>query len=633
MTRRQPCPVLLYSEPDTSVVFCISSGGVSGGKGTAMEEKMMCGSLENAVARLLAAFPQSLHTERVSLKEALGRITAEDFYAPIHQPPFDRSPLDGYAVRAADTILATLGTPAVLRVVGETLAGMPPARPILPGEAVRIMTGAPIPQGADCVVRQEDTDEGMDKVQVYVSHLPFQNYCHQGEDIRKGTLALPGQTRLDAAAIGVLAMLGQGEVCVLARPKVGLLTTGDELVETGQTLSAGKICNSNQYLLSARLRELDALPQVLPCRGDDVKMIGEAVNRALEDSPFLITTGGVSVGKRDLMPEVCRFLKGELLFHGIPMKPGAPALAFRHRGGLVLCLSGNPFAASATFELLACPVLQRLQGLPDWPLPRIAAILQDPFPKASPVRRFLRGCFRNGEVSLPEGGTDVHASGMLTSMLGCNCLIDIPAGSGSLSAGQRVDVIPLAPSGKAVCGPTESIRETSLRGAPPVIAVSGVKNSGKTTFLEKLLPVLRERGYHAAVIKHDGHDFTPDIPGTDSFRFSAAGAKSVAVFSSLRLMTVSETTRASVEDLVQLFKGVDVILLEGMKDSLYPKLEVIRSEVSNQSVCAPHTLLALVTDTGLDIEGVPSLNLDDIGSAASVVEQYIAAWREGGKRS
>ena len=116
-------------------------------------------------------------------------------------------------------------------------------------------------------------------------------------------------------------------------------------------------------------------------------------------------------------------------------------------------------------------------------------------------------------------------------------------------------------------------------------------------------------------------------------RFSAAGAKSVAVFSSRRLMTVSETTRASVEDLVQLFKGVDVILLEGMKDSLYPKLEVIRSEVSNQSVCAPHTLLALVTDTGLAIEDVPSLNLDDIGSAASVVEQYIAAWREGGKRS
>ncbi len=406
-----------------------------------MQQKFMCGSLEDAVTRLLAAAPCPLQAETVPLEDALGRILAKDVYASFDQPPFDRSPLDGYAVRAEDTASASRGAPAVLRVMGETLAGMPPAPPLRSGEAIRIMTGAPIPPGADCIVRQEDTDCGETQVQIFVSHQPFQNYCRQGEDIRQGTLALQRHTRIDAAAIGILAMLGRAAVPVLARSRVGLLTTGDELEEVGAARRAGKIYNSNQYLLSARLRELGAIPHVLPSQGDSLSRIGNAVDGALAQCSFLITTGGVSVGKRDLMPEVCRFLKGEPLFHGVPMKPGAPALAFRRRSGLVLCLSGNPFAAAATFELLARPVLQRLQGLPDRPLPRTTAILREPFPKASPGRRFLRAQFHEGEVRLPSGGADVHASGALFSMLGCNCLIDIPAGSPSLTEGQRIEVI------------------------------------------------------------------------------------------------------------------------------------------------------------------------------------------------
>ncbi len=161
---------------------------------------------------------------------------------------------------------------------------------------------------------------------------------------------------------------------------------------------------------------------------------------------------------------------------------------------------------------------------------------------------------------------------------------------------------------------------------PPIIAVSGVKNSGKTTFLEKLIPLLRKRGYRVAVIKHDGHDFVPDVPGTDSFRFAAAGAEGVAVFSGRRFMVTCRTGAASVETLAPLFGDVDLILVEGSKDSAYPKLEIIRGTVSNRSVCPPETLLAVVTDVDVTIKGVPSLDLNDAASALSLIERYLTAY-------
>lgn len=408
-----------------------------------MREEPTCVSLEDAVRRLLAAAPVLPEAnERIPLDEALGRRTAADIYAGFDQPPFDRSPLDGYAVRSEDLGSACREAPAVLRVVGETLAGAAaPDEPLQPGQALRIMTGAPIPPGADCVVRQEDTDGGEETVRVYVSHTAFQNYCRRGEDVRKGTRVLRRGTRLTAAALGVLAMLGQAEVSVLARPVAGVLSTGDELVEPGPALPPGKIYNSNRCLLSARLRELGAAPLALPPCPDDPAAIEQAVRGTLERCSFLITTGGVSVGKRDYMPEVCRRLGGELLFHGVPMKPGAPALAFRLPEGLILCLSGNPFAAAATFELMARPVLRRMQGLPDEPPIRTAAVLGTDFPKASPGRRFLRARFSGGTVTLPSGSPEVHSSGLLSSFLGCNCFIDLPAGTPPLRAGQTVEVV------------------------------------------------------------------------------------------------------------------------------------------------------------------------------------------------
>ena len=405
-----------------------------------MLKKAQAISLEEAVSRLLTNINPLLSTEAVPLDEALGRVAASDICAPFDQPPFARSPLDGYALRAEDTVGACTEAPAVLTVVGETFAGMPPHLPIRPGQAVRIMTGAPIPAGADCVVRQEDTNCTGDTVRVYADLDPFQNYCFQGEDIREGTCVIRRGTVLDFATIGVLALLGQARISVVPRPRIGVLATGDELTEVGLPLAPGKIYNSNQHLLCARLRELGALPIALSQCPDSPEVIARHIDETLKDCDLVITTGGVSVGERDFLPEVCRILGGKLLFHGVSMKPGSPAMAFLHRGKPVLCLSGNPFAVAATFELLARPMLAALCSCPST-LPRTTGVLQDAFSKVSKRRRFLRARMIGGKVYLPRGNAEVHSSGALCSMLNCNCMVDIPAGTPQLVPGQMVEVV------------------------------------------------------------------------------------------------------------------------------------------------------------------------------------------------
>ena len=389
-------------------------------------------SLEEAVVQMTGPL-SPLGTEILPLERTLSRTLAADVAAPLDQPPFDRSPLDGYALRSADLAGADRDHPAVLEVVDTVYAGDEARIPVGPGQAVRLMTGAMLPPGCDCVVPQEDTDRG-DPVSVFVSLKPFQNYVYQGEDYRKGTLLLEKGTRLDAAALGVLAGAGLTEAEVCRRPRVGLLTTGDEVVSPGTALPAGKIYGSNQMLLAARLAELGVETETAH-QGDDPAAVAEAMRELLEICDVLLTTGGVSVGDKDIFHQALPLLGAERIFWRVNLKPGTPAMYSLYEGKPILSLSGNPFAAFTTFELLARPLLAALTGEegPRWG----EGVLDTPFPKASPRRRFIRGRYEHGHITLPEG----HSSGMLASLVGCNCLAELPAGSPPAEAGTRVRIL------------------------------------------------------------------------------------------------------------------------------------------------------------------------------------------------
>ena len=379
-----------------------------------------------------------LGAETLPLQQGLGRPLAQDITAPQDQPPFDRSPLDGYALRAADSAGASAEHPVSLRVVDTLYAGDVARVPVGPGEAVRIMTGAMLPPGCDCVLRQEDTDLGFPVVAIRSSLNCHDNYCFRGEDYAAGTLLIPSGTHLDAAAAGLLASAGFTGVPVCRRPSVCILSTGDEVVSPStHPLPPGKIYASNGDLLLARLAELGITHTACQLLPDNPRAAADAMERGAAEYDLVLTTGGVSVGAKDIFHQALPLLGAEQVFWRVMVKPGTPVMFSRYRGKPILSLSGNPFAAAVNFELLARPILAALAGDPRL-LPRpCAAVLDSAFSKGGKIRRFLRGRYADGHITLPQG----HSSGQLASLLGCNCLVDIPAGSGPLSPGIRVDAL------------------------------------------------------------------------------------------------------------------------------------------------------------------------------------------------
>lgn len=393
--------------------------------------------LEEAQVRL-SLIEAVTETEDIRVSSALGRVCARDIYAVMDQPPFPRSPLDGYAVRSGDVREASRQKPVKLKVIGEICAGMYPEVVVGTGETVRIMTGAPIPEGADDVIMQEETDEGNDVAEMYQPALAYKNYCRVGEDVHKGVLLLERGTLIRATHIGILSSQGISAIPVFRVPVIGIMATGDELMPVGEPLLPGKIYDSNGPLLSARVTEIGLRAVSAGYVGDDAAVLAEEIKTRLSGCDALITSGGVSVGLRDCMPDVAKLLHARVLFHGINIKPGSPMLAMVVDHKPVFCLSGNPFAAAATFEVLVRPVLERMRGRKGWRPECLLGILENPFPKYSSCRRLLRARIENGKVWLPEGR---HSSGMLASMAGCNCLVDIPAGTKSLGAGAQVKAI------------------------------------------------------------------------------------------------------------------------------------------------------------------------------------------------
>lgn len=396
--------------------------------------------LEQAVEILCAAVRPLERVEQAGLLQALGRVLAQDMVSGQPNPPFDRSPVDGYACRSADLAQVSPEHPARLRVAAEVDAGGWYTGTVGPGECVRIMTGAAIPAGCDCVQWQEKTNYAEDWVEVYAPVPPHGNYCFAGEDYPAGELLLPAGTCIGAVEAGILAGLGLDQVPVRPRPRVALLTTGDEVTAPGQPLAPGRIYNQNLWLAAARLTQLGAELVCARQLPDDAAAVAQAVREAAADADLVLTTGGVSVGKKDILHEVVAQLGIEPVFWKLRMKPGSPALFWQWDGVPVLSLSGNPFGVAAHLELLVRPMLAQLTGCAALRPVRRQAVLQTAFAKASPNRRFVRGLCQDGQVTLPQG---LHASGVLSSMRDCNCLLDLPAGSPPLAPGQKVDVVML----------------------------------------------------------------------------------------------------------------------------------------------------------------------------------------------
>jgi molybdopterin molybdotransferase len=380
----------------------------------------------------------AVDTETIPLEECGGRVLGESIAAPRDVPPFARSPYDGYAFRAADSVTASREKPVTLRVLEEVAAGSLPRYPVTEGTAVRIMTGAPIPDGADAVVMFEKTCFTPETVTLYAPAKPGENVVPAGEDVRAGdTLAEAGDP-IDPGLLGSLAAQGFAALRVYRRPRVGLISTGSELVELGQPPEPGKIYNSNRYTFTALLREGGLEPVWLGSAGDRVEDIAALIRKGMRDCNGVILTGGVSVGDFDLTPAAMEACGAEILFRRVDMKPGMACCFGRAEGKLLSGLSGNPASAMTAYYAIALPALRKLCGLRKC-LPReVTVTLKSAFSKKSPVTRLLRGILdlTAGEAAMLLPGD--QGNGVLSSTVGCDVMAVVPGGSGPLEAGTKL---------------------------------------------------------------------------------------------------------------------------------------------------------------------------------------------------
>jgi len=390
-------------------------------------------SLNEAVDLVLAAV-RPVAAERVPLLEALGRTAAADVVSPEDVPSFDNSAMDGFAARGAD--LAGVARSDGLPIVVEIPAGSVAAEPLGPGDAARIMTGAPLPAGADTVVQAEHTEERDGRVFVRTAPAAGRNVRYAGEDVRRGDVVLPRGAALGPAELGLLASIGVEELAVARRPRVAILATGSELVPLGQPLGPGQIRNSNSFAAWGQTLAAGAEPVLLGIAPDDPDETRRLISRAL-DEDVTITSGGVSVGDYDFVKQIEAELGVERRFWGVATKPGKP-FAFGVRDGrLVFGAPGNPVAAMVSFELYIRPALLALQGRRDIWRPWLTAAAAEAV-KATRDRVEVRRCLlaRDGRGDWRFTTTGPQGSGILRSMVLADGLVFVPSAHGGGRAGE-----------------------------------------------------------------------------------------------------------------------------------------------------------------------------------------------------
>ncbi|HXG36650.1 MAG TPA: gephyrin-like molybdotransferase Glp [Dehalococcoidia bacterium] len=414
-------------------------------------------SIEEALERILG-YVEQLPPEEKPILEALGQVLAEDIVAPFDIPPADNTAMDGYAVRAADTANATPDSPASLEVIGEVAAGYRFQGKVKPGTAVRIMTGAPIPPGADAVVPFEETDEPFEKppsgsrelkgtIHVFKEAGPAANIRYTGEDVRKGSLIIGAGAVLRPPEIGVIASLGRSSVRVIRRPVVAILSTGDELLTPGEPLQPGKIYDSNAYSVASLVQRYGGQPRLLGIAKDTVEALTERVREGMA-ADMIITSAGVSRGDYDVVKDVLA-REGEVAFWTVAVKPGKP-LAFGcfydgERRVPHIGLPGNPVSSMVAFELFGRPALLKMMGKQNWERPRLRAIAEERIVNRNDPRVFFARC----RVRQKEDGryyaslTGPQGSGILTSMVYANALTIIPAEADVVEPGEEIEVMML----------------------------------------------------------------------------------------------------------------------------------------------------------------------------------------------
>ena len=415
-------------------------------------------SVEEALEKILSSI-SVLGNEECSLLESLGQVLAEDIYSAIDVPPKDNSAMDGYAVRSSDIKGASQQNPRILRVIDIIVAGDTPKKSVEPGTAMRIMTGAPTPRGADCVIEFEATDEtqrtltaqGMpSEIGIMHEEDPGANIRKAGESIRKGDLVLAQGTLIRPSEIGVLASLGRSKIKVIRRPLVAILATGDELTSLGEPLTEGKIYNSNTYSVAAQVSREGAVAKLLGIALDNEASVVNKISQGL-DADLLITIGGVSMGDYDVVKEVLA-KQGEIVFWKVRTKPGKPlafgAIKRTGKGRTAkdlphLGLAGNAVSCMVNYELFVRPAILKMMGKKNLAKPTVEAIMEDNIKNDDGRRVFARVIVekRNGQYFARLTGP--QGSGILTSMALANGLAIVPEDQAKVKKGDKLTVMML----------------------------------------------------------------------------------------------------------------------------------------------------------------------------------------------
>jgi molybdopterin molybdotransferase len=381
---------------------------------------------------------------RLPLDDALGCVLAEPVTSPLDIPAWTNSAMDGYAARGEDVRGATAAAPRVLLVIESIAAGQFPSRAVAPGECARIFTGAPLPEGADSVIRQEDTDQGIERVTITRDRDAGVNIRYAGEDIRAGTTVFEAGVELGAAHLGVLASLAVSHPVVYRRPRVGILGSGDEIVDVDrpeEILSGRKVASSNTHTLTALVRLAGGLPVNLGIARDTPESVREHLEQA-GNCDLLVTTAGISVGEHDHLRGVIEAMGGRLDFWKLRMRPGAPVGFGLLHGVPWIGLPGNPVSTMVTFELFVRPAIRKMVG---HSLPFRAATeveVSEPIRLGPKLQHFLRAIVSERPSARPSVRlTGPQGSGILTSMIKANALLIIPEGQHETPEGALADAL------------------------------------------------------------------------------------------------------------------------------------------------------------------------------------------------